>query len=86
MAAEKKKGYNLMEEAFGANPFSAAGTKEATEERKKNNAQRHYSGVIAAPLWEDFVAINRARGMSNNSSLNQLITGYIRDNREYLEG
>lgn len=35
--------------------------------------------------WAEFTAINRARGMTNNSVINMLITEYIRNNKVILE-
>ena len=35
-------------------------------------------------IWTAFKRINRTRGMSNNSVINMLITGYIRENQNLL--
>lgn len=43
------------------------------------------SAKVAPEIWVTFKAINRARGMSNNSVINMLMTGYIRDNQVILE-
>lgn len=42
------------------------------------------SAKVAPEIWAAFRAINRARGMSNNSVINMLMTGYIRENQETL--
>lgn len=44
------------------------------------------SAKVAPEIWAAFKCINRARGMSNNSALNMLMTEYIRDNQNILEG
>lgn len=43
------------------------------------------SAKVAPEIWAAFRAINRARGMSNNSVINMLMTGYIRENQAILE-
>lgn len=43
------------------------------------------SAKVAPEIWTAFKAINRARGMSNNSVINMLMTGYIRENQTILE-
>lgn len=46
---------------------------------------RVISAKVAPEIWATFRAINRARGMSNNSVINMLMTGYIRENQVILD-
>ena len=64
---------------------SGAGTVRkltGTEGRYKTQV---ISAKVAPEIWTAFKAINRARGMSNNSVINMLMTGYIRENQAILE-
>ena len=43
------------------------------------------SAKVSPEIWIAFKTINRARGMSNNSVINMLMTGYIRENQTILD-
>lgn len=74
--------------AMRENEKSEAATIVAKEEIKTVSVMKKDKVVTAKvypETWAEFVAINRARGMTNNSVINMLITEYIRNNKVILE-
>lgn len=56
--------------------------KERTWVKKKS---RVVSAKFYPDTWETFTAINRAKGMTNNSVLNDLVTRYVIEEKKILK-
>lgn len=76
------------------NRFSGAGKalvgSDTAKQNKPSDASttRKKDKVITAKVypetWEEFTAINRAQGMTNNSVINMLISEYVRNKKVIL--
>lgn len=64
---------------------SGSGTVRKLAGTKSGYKTQVISAKVAPEIWTAFKAINRAREMSNNSVINMLMTGYIRENQAILE-
>jgi len=53
--------------------------------KSASGKNKQISAKVNAETYELFTHINRINGMSNNSSLNLLITNYVRENKFILE-
>lgn len=61
--------------------------KSAIKEIAKVNGSKDkmISAKVNSATYEQFTEINKVFGMSNNSSLNQLIAKYVLENKKVLE-
>lgn len=61
--------------------------KSAIKEIAKVNGSKDkmISAKVNSTTYEQFTEINKVFGMSNNSSLNQLIAKYVLENKKVLE-
>lgn len=61
--------------------------KSAIKEIAKANGSKDkmISAKVNSVTYEQFTEINKVFGMSNNSSLNQLIAKYVLENKKVLE-
>ena len=61
--------------------------KSAIKEIAKVNGSKDkmISAKVNSVTYEQFAEINRVFGLSNNSSLNQLIAKYVLENKKILE-
>lgn len=62
------------------NIISAVHSKEAPLKDKVISAK------VSSETWDAFTSINRSRGMTNNSALNMLISNYVHDHKDILNG
>ena len=46
---------------------------------------RQISVKMSSEMYNQFTQINKARGMSNNSTINMIIAEYIRENASWLD-
>ena len=71
-AAEEKSGISAVKIAKG-------------KTNKIGEKDKLISAKVNSDTYEQFTMINKSMGMSNNSCLNQLISKYDFDNKQYLE-
>lgn len=62
--------------------------KEATVKKIAHNStqkDKQISAKVNETVYDQFTAINKRQGLSNNSALNMLINKYVRENKGILE-
>lgn len=52
---------------------------------KDGMKDKQISAKVNMKMYNEFTAINKIQGLSNNSALNMLISKYVRENRNLLE-
>jgi len=81
-AAKTRESRSSAENSAAAvkNIISAVHSKEAPLKDKVISAK------VNSETWDAFTSINRSRGMTNNSALNMLISNYVHDHKDILNG
>lgn len=52
---------------------------------KDGMKDKQISAKVNMKMYNEFTAINKIQGLSNNSALNMLISKYVRENRSILD-
>ena len=52
---------------------------------KDGMKDKQISAKVNLKMYNEFTAINKLQGLSNNSALNMLISRYVRENRSLLD-
>ena len=52
---------------------------------KDGMKDKQISAKVNLKMYNEFTAINKIQGLSNNSALNMLISKYVRENRSILD-